>query len=203
MTAIPARVAGVREIIMVTPCGKDGKVPANTLVAASIARVDRIFKIGGAQAVAALAFGTKSVPRVDKICGPGNIYVMTARSWFTATSTSTHAGPSEVVVIADSIADPAFCAETDRTFRTRRNGIFCIITTSETMMRKVQAEINEKMAGLDRNRIAAERCQPRGMMVIVRMDEAIELANLMLPSTSPLIGGYPSEYTGRLRNADA
>jgi histidinol dehydrogenase len=204
MTAIPARVAGVREIIMVTPCGKDGKVPVNTLAAASIARVDRIFKIGGAQAVAALAFGTKSVPRVDKICGPGNIYVMTAKKLVYGTvAIDALQGPSEVVVIADSSADPAFCAA-DLIAQSEHDNMASsvFITTSDALAHKVQAQINEQMRGLKRNKIAAEALSTNGRIVIVRnLDEALELANLYAPEHLSLMVSKPSAYIGRIRNA--
>jgi histidinol dehydrogenase len=204
MTAIPARVAGVREVIMVTPCGKDGKVPVNTLAAASIAKVDRVFKIGGAQAVAALAFGTKSVPRVDKICGPGNIYVMTAKKLVYGTvAIDALQGPSEVVVIADSTADAAFCAA-DLIAQSEHDNMASsvFITTSEAMAHKVQAQINEQMAGLKRNKIAAEALAANGRIVIVRnLDEALELANLYAPEHLSLMVSNPQSYIGRIRNA--
>ena len=111
MMAIPAKVAGVEEIIMVSPPDKDGRIPASTLVAADIAKVNRIFKIGGAQAIAALAFGTQSIPRVDKICGPGNIFVTMAKKMVYGTvDLDGLEGPSEIVIVADEKADPALCA---------------------------------------------------------------------------------------------
>jgi histidinol dehydrogenase len=204
MTAIPARVAGVREIIMVTPCGKDGKVPVNTLAAASIAKVDRIFKIGGAQAVAALAFGTKSVPRVDKICGPGNIYVMTAKKLVYGTvAIDALQGPSEVVVIADASADPAFCAA-DLIAQSEHDNMASsvFITTSDALAHKVQAQINEQMRGLKRNKIAAEALTANGRIVVVRnLDEALELANLYAPEHLSLMVGNPQTCIARIRNA--
>jgi len=204
MTAIPARVAGVKEIIMVTPCGKDGNVPVNTLAAASIAKVDRVFKIGGAQAVAALAFGTKSVPRVDKICGPGNIYVMTAKKLVYGTvAIDALQGPSEVVVIADADADPAFCAA-DLIAQSEHDDMASsvFITTSDTLAYKVQAQINEQIAGLKRNKIAVDALTANGMIVIVRtLDEAVELANLYAPEHLSLMVSNPGQYAGRIRNA--
>ena len=143
MTAIPAKVAGVKEIIMVTPCAKNGKVPATTLAAAELAGVDRIFKIGGAQAIAALAFGTTSVPRVDKICGPGNIYVMTAKKLvYGMVDIDALQGPSEVVVIADDSADAAFCAA-DLIAQSEHDALASsiFITTSAALATKVQAEM--------------------------------------------------------------
>ena len=111
MTAIPARVAGVKEVILATPPGKDGAIPSATLIAADIACVDRIFRIGGAQAIAALAYGTKSIPRVDKICGPGNIFVVLAKKLvYGVVGIDGLQGPSEVLIIADEKANPEYCA---------------------------------------------------------------------------------------------
>jgi len=204
MTAIPARVAGVNEIIMVTPCGRDGRVPSNTLVAASLAGVDRIFKIGGAQAVAALAFGTRSVPRVDKICGPGNIYVMTAKKLVYGTvAIDALQGPSEVVVIADSTADPAYCAA-DLIAQSEHDEMASsiLITTSGTLIHKVQAEIDVQLADLKRNSVAAAALSANGLMVAVRnLDEAIELANLYAPEHLSLMVKDPAKYVSRIRNA--
>jgi histidinol dehydrogenase len=189
---------------MVTPCGKDGRIPINTLAAASIAGVDRIFKLGGAQAVAALAFGTKAVPRVDKICGPGNIYVMTAKKLVYGTvAIDALQGPSEVVVIADASADPAFCAA-DLIAQSEHDGMASsvFITTSDSLALKVQAELNEQMAGLERNVIAARALAANGKIVIVRnLDEAIELANLYAPEHLSLMVNNPQQYISRIRNA--
>lgn len=184
MTAIPARIAGVKEIIMVTPCGKEGKVPPNTLAAADIAGVDRIFKIGGAQAIAALAFGTKSVPRVDKICGPGNIWVMTAKKLVYGTvDIDALQGPSEIVVIADGSANPAFCAA-DLIAQSEHDAMTSsiFITSSAALAEKVQLELKNQLAKLKRNAIAASALNANGKIVIVKnLEEAIELANLYAP----------------------
>ncbi len=204
MTAIPARVAGVREIIMVTPCGKDGKVPANTLAAADIAGVDRIFKVGGAQAVAALAFGTESVPRVDKICGPGNIYVMTAKKLvYGIVDIDALQGPSEVVVIADSSADASFCAA-DLIAQSEHDAMASsvFITNSEPLAAKVKAEVTKQLSKLKRSVIAIKALDANGKMVIVKtVDEAVELANLYAPEHLSLMVKNPQKYLGRLRNA--
>ncbi len=204
MTAIPARVAGVHEIVMVTPCNSDGNIPVNTLAAARVAGVDRIFKIGGAQAIAALAFGTRSVPRVDKICGPGNIYVMMAKKLLYGTvAIDSLQGPSEVVVIADASANPAFCAA-DLIAQSEHDAMASavFITTSETMAWKVQAELNEQMKGLKRKSIAANALTANGHIVIVQnLDEAIELANLYAPEHLSLMVSQPQEYVQRIKNA--
>jgi len=204
MTAIPAKVAGVREVIVATPCGKDGKVPANTLVAADIAGVDRIFKIGGAQAVAALAFGTESVPRVDKVCGPGNIYVMTAKKLvYGVVDIDALQGPSEVVVIADSSADPSFCAA-DLIAQSEHDALASsiLITTSPELALKVQAELKRQLARLKRGAIARQALDEKGIIVIVKtLEQAIELANLYAPEHLSLMVRKARDYIGRIRNA--
>ena len=204
MTAIPARVAGVREIIMATPCGRDGKTPANTLVAAGIAGVDRIFKIGGAQAVAALAFGTESVPRVDKVCGLGNIYVMTAKKLvYGVVDIDALQGPSEVVVIADDSTDPAFCAA-DLIAQSEHDAMASsiLITTSETLADKVQSELKRQLARLPRNVIARQALDERGIIVIVkRLEQAVELANLYAPEHLSLMVRQAQDYVIYIRNA--
>jgi len=204
MTAIPARVAGVKEIIMATPCGRDGKVPANTLAAAAIAGVDRIFKIGGAQAIAAMAFGTESVPRVDKVCGPGNIYVMTAKKLvYGVVDIDALQGPSEVVVIADGSADPAFCAA-DLVAQSEHDAMASsiLITTSERLAVSVQAELKKQLAGLKRNTIAGKALQANGLIIIVKtLEQAIELSNLYAPEHLSLMLRNAGLYLGLIRNA--
>ena len=204
MTAIPARVAGVREVVMATPCGKDGRVPANTLAAAEIAGVDRIFKIGGAQAVAALAFGTQSVPRVDKVCGPGNIYVMTAKKLvYGAVDIDALQGPSEVVVIADSSADPAFCAA-DLIAQSEHDALASsiLVTTSAELASRVQAELKSQLARLPRSAIARQALDERGTIVIVRtLGQAVELANLYAPEHLSLMVRDAHSCISRVRNA--
>jgi histidinol dehydrogenase len=189
---------------MVTPCGKDGKVPANTLAAADMAGVDRIFKIGGAQAVAALAFGTRSVPRVDKICGPGNIYVMTAKKLvYGVVDIDALQGPSEVVVIADSSADASFCAA-DLIAQSEHDSMASsvFITNSELLATKVEAEIKKQLAKLKRSAIAATALNANGKVVIVKtLGEAVELANLYAPEHLSLMVKNPAKYLRRLKNA--
>ncbi len=204
MTALPARVAGVREIIMATPCGRDGRVPANTLAAAAIAGVDRVFKIGGAQAVAALAFGTESVPRVDKVCGPGNIYVMTAKKLvYGAVDIDALQGPSEVVVIADSSADPAFCAA-DLIAQSEHDAMASsiLITTSESLADKVQSELKKQLARLPRSAVARQALDERGIIVITRrLAQAVDLANLYAPEHLSLMVDRAQDYVIYIRNA--
>lgn len=204
MTAIPARTAGVKEIIMVTPCGKDGKIPANTLAAANIAGVDRIFKVGGAQAIAALAFGTKSIPRVDKICGPGNIYVMTAKKMVYGTvDIDALQGPSEVVVIADGSADPRLCAA-DLIAQSEHDALASsiFITTSRLLADQVQSEIKKQLARLKRGSIAAKALSENGITIVVRnMAQAIDLANLYAPEHLSLMVRDARKHLPSIRNA--
>jgi len=204
MTAIPARIAGVKEIIMATPCGSDGKVPANTLAAAGIAGVDRIFKIGGAQAVAAMALGTQSVPRVDKVCGPGNIYVMTAKKLvFGLVDIDALQGPSEIMVIADGSADPSFCAA-DLVAQSEHDiaASSIMVTTSEELAVKVQAELRHQLADLKRNNIASRALQANGLIVIVKtLKQAIELANLYAPEHLSLMVKNAVRYISQIKNA--
>ena len=204
MTAIAARVAGVKEIIMATPCGKDGKVPGNTLAAAFVSGVDRIFKIGGAQAVAAMAFGTESVPRVDKICGPGNIYVMTAKKLvYGLVDIDALQGPSEIMLIADGSADPSFCAA-DLIAQSEHDAMSSsiFITTSESLAEKVRLETNSQLAKLRRKTIADRALKSNGLIIIVKtLEQAIELANLYAPEHLSLMVKNQQRYISKIRNA--
>ena len=204
MTAIPARLAGVKEIIVATPPQKDGTIPPATLVAADIAKVNRIFKIGGAQAIAALAFGTESVPKVDKICGPGNVFVVTAKKMVYGTvAIESLPGPSEIIVVADDTANVSFCAadliaqaEHDPQTPT------ILITTSPKLAKEINNEIKKQLAKLKRQSIAAEALKSQGMIVIVNsLDEAIELVNLYAPEHVSLILRGAASYTRKIRNA--
>ena len=204
MTAIPARVAGVSEVILVTPPAHDGHVAAATLVAADIAGVDRIFGIGGAQAVAALAFGTESVPRVDKICGPGNIYVTLAKKLvYGVVDIDALQGPSEVLVIADETADPGYCAS-DMLAQAEHDPLSSaiLITNSESLAGKVQREVEKQMKNLTHRAIAEESLNKRGIIAVVSgMDEAIELANLYAPEHLCLFVDKADCYIERIASA--
>ncbi|MFA5079337.1 MAG: histidinol dehydrogenase, partial [Dehalococcoidia bacterium] len=204
MTAIAARVAGVKEIIMATPCGKNGKVPGNTLAAAFVSGVDRIFKIGGAQAVAAMAFGTESVPRVDKICGPGNIYVMTAKKLvYGLVDIDALQGPSEIMLIADGSADPSFCAA-DLIAQSEHDAMSSsiFITTSASLAQKVKLEISRQLAKLKRKTIAERALKSNGLIIIVKtLEQAIELANLYAPEHLSLMMRNADRYVSKIRNA--
>ena len=184
MTAIPAKTAGVSQVYMVTPPAADGSVPVNTLVAASIARVDRVFCIGGAQAIAALAYGTQTLPRVDKICGPGNIFVMLAKKLvYGAVDIDGLQGPSEVVIIADNTASPAECAA-EILAQAEHDPLASaiLITDSPELAEKANEEVDRQMASLDRKEIASEALANGGLIAVVdSIEEAIELSNMFAP----------------------
>jgi len=204
MTAIPARVAGVKEVIMATPAKKDGSVPAPTLVAADVAGVDHIFKIGGAQAIAALAFGTESIPKVDKICGPGNVFVITAKKMVYGTvDIESLPGPSEVIIVADDTADASLCAA-DLIAQAEHDQLASaiLITTSPKLARSVDNEVSKQLAKLARQVIAADALKSRGLIVLVKStEEAIELVNLYAPEHVSLMLRNAGTYAAQIRNA--
>lgn len=204
MTAIPARVAGVKEIILVTPPQADGKISPLTLAAAGIAGVDRVFAVGGAQAIAALAFGTESIPRVDKICGPGNIFVTLAKKLvYGVVGIDGLAGPSEVLIIADDSADPAACAA-DLLAQAEHDSMASavLVTTSRALADRVKREIVKQLKDLPRKETAAKSLASQGIIVVVSgMDEAIEMANLYAPEHLCLMTDNADAYVTRLTNA--
>ncbi|MFC1990675.1 histidinol dehydrogenase [Chloroflexota bacterium] len=203
MTAIPARVAGVKEVILVTPPKSNGAVPPATLVAADIAKVDRIFSIGGAQAVAALAFGTESVPRVDKICGPGNIFVMLAKkSVYGIVDIDGLQGPSEVIIIADETSNAEYCAA-DLLAQAEHDSLASaiLITTSLQLADKVNREITNQLEGLSRRAIAEESLNNGVIVVVSSLDEAVELANLYAPEHLCLMIDKDTAYIDKIHNA--
>ncbi len=204
MTAIPAKVAGVKEVILATPPALNGAVPAPTLVAADIAGVDRIFGIGGAQAVAALAFGTESVPKVDKICGPGNIFVMLAKKLvYGAVDIDGLQGPSEVVIIADETANPKYCAS-DLLAQAEHDPLASaiLITTSQRLADEVSREVERQLATLKRKAIAAESLADGGIIAVVATTgEAIRLANLYAPEHLCLMVQKATSYISQITNA--
>ena len=204
MTAIPAKVAGVKEIILATPPGVKGTVPPATLAAADIAGVDRIFCVGGAQAIAALAFGTESIPRVDKICGPGNIFVVLAKKMvYGAVDIDGLQGPSEVLIIADETANPGYCAA-DLLAQAEHDPLASaiLVTTSRQLADKVNQEVERQLKDLPRQAIAAESLENRGMIVVVaNVDEAIELANLYAPEHLCLMVKEASSCIDKVSNA--
>jgi histidinol dehydrogenase len=203
MMAIPAKVAGVGEIIMVSPPAKDGRIPASTLVAADIAKVNRIFKLGGAQAIAALAFGTESIPKVDKICGPGNIFVTLAKKMVYGTvDIDGLEGPSEVVIVADEKANPALCAA-DLLAQAEHDPLASVIliTTSADLADQVDKEVEIQLRKLKR-RSTARTAIDRGMIVLVDdMAQAVELVNLFAPEHLSLMTSDASALVSKIRNA--
>jgi len=203
MTAIPAKVAGVREVIMVSPPGGNGSIPAPTLVAADVAEVNHVFKVGGAQAIAALAFGTESIPKVDKICGPGNIFVTLAKRMVYGTvGIDGLEGPSEIVIVADETANPVLCAA-DLLAQAEHDPLASaiLITNSPDLANQVDEEIEAQLTELQRRSIATEAIN-RGVIVLVNsIDEAIELVNLYAPEHLSLMVSDAASLTSRIDNA--
>ncbi len=206
MTAIPAKVAGVEEVVMCTPT-KGGALPhPAVLAAADIAGVDRVFRIGGAQAIAAMAYGTESVPRVDTICGPGNIFVTLAKKLvYGDVGIDGLYGPTETVVIADGTSNPTLCA-VDMLAQAEHDALACpvLITTSDRLAEAVNGEVTARLERLDRGAIARASTQDRGCIALVdSMDEALELANEFAPEHLCLMMNDAWEYLGKVRNAGA
>jgi histidinol dehydrogenase len=204
MTAIPARVAGVKEIIMTTPPGSDGKVPKATLAAASIAGVDRVFAVGGAQAIAAMAFGTETLPRVDKICGPGNIYVTLAKKMVYGTmDIDGLAGPSEVFIVADAKADPSYCAA-DMLAQAEHDPLSTAIlaTSSPELADAVTIEVGRRLPDMKRRQIIEKSLNEKGIIAVVAdVDEAVRLANLYAPEHLLLLVADAGSYLEKIENA--
>jgi histidinol dehydrogenase len=204
MTAIPARVAGVGEVIVITPGLPDGTVSPLKLAACDIAGVDRVFLAGGAQAIAALAYGTESVPRVDKICGPGNIFVTLAKAKVYGTvGIDALYGPSETIVIADEMADPDLCAS-DVIAQAEHDEMATplFLTDSEEMARRVAARVDERLASLARGAIARSAWERQGGIgVVASIDEAIALTNEFAPEHVCLLLRDARERLGQVRNA--
>jgi histidinol dehydrogenase len=203
MVTIPARVAGVKEIILATPPGKQAGVSPLTLVAADIAGVDRIFSIGGAQAIAALAFGTETVPAADKVCGPGNIYVTLAkRLLYGVVGIDGLYGPSEVLVIADETANPVYCAADLLAQAEHNSGTAVLVTTSQSIIKTVEMEIEKQLKDLPQADKTRKSLDERGITALVsNLDEAIELANLYAPEHLILMVENSESYVSRISNA--
>ncbi|MBR1815473.1 MAG: histidinol dehydrogenase [Lachnospiraceae bacterium] len=206
MNVIPAKVAGVGEIIMTTPCDASGKVYSTTLVAANEAGVDTIYKAGGAQAIAALAYGTESIPKVDKIVGPGNIFVALAkRTVFGHVSIDSVAGPSEVMVIADETANPRYVAADLLSQAEHDEMASCIlITTSEEIAKKVSDEAEKFIEVLERKEIIRKSVDDYGyILVAASMEEAIETANDIASEHLEIVTKNPFDVMTRIKNAGA
>ncbi len=206
MNVLPAKVAGVKNIIMTTPPGADGKVYPSTLVAAKEAGVDKIYKVGGAQAIAALAFGTESIPKVDKIVGPGNIYVALAKkAVFGYVSIDSIAGPSEILVLADETANPRFVAA-DLLSQAEHDEMASaiLITTSQTLAEQVSAEVDKFVAELSRKEIITKSLENYGYILVAdNMEDAIATANEIASEHLELVTQNPFEVMTKIRNAGA
>ena len=206
MNVLPAKVAGVDRIVMCTPPGKDGKVYPSTLVAAKEAGVDEIYKVGGAQAIAAIAFGTESVPKVDKIVGPGNIYVALAKkAVFGYVSIDSIAGPSEILVLADETANPRYVAA-DLLSQAEHDEMASaiLITTSQKLAEEVSAEIDQFVAELSRKEIIQKSLDNYGYILVAdNMEEAIDTVNAIASEHMEIVTADPFHVMTKIRNAGA
>lgn len=206
MNVIPARVAGVDQIIMTTPCNREGKVNPGTLVAADIAGVDGIYKVGGAQAIAAMAFGTQSIPKVDKITGPGNIFVALAKkAVYGFVSIDSIAGPSEILVFADHTANPRYVAA-DLLSQAEHDELASaiLITTSETLANQVSAEIDGFLERLSRREIIEKSLERYGYILLAdSMEDAVAAANEIASEHLEILTENPFDTMTKIRNAGA
>ena len=206
MNVLPAKVAGVEKIVMTTPCSRDGKVNPATLAAADLAGVDEIYKAGGAQAVAALAFGTENIPKVDKIVGPGNIYVALAKkAVFGHVSIDSIAGPSEILVLADETANPRFAAA-DLLSQAEHDELASaiLITDSEALAEQVSREVDRFTAALSRKEIIEKSLENYGYILVAEnMEEAIEAANEIASEHLEILTANPFETMMKVKNAGA
>ena len=206
MNVIPAKVAGVKKIIMTTPAGADGKVYPETLVAAKIAGVDEIYKVGGAQAIAAMAFGTESIPKVDKITGPGNIFVALAKkACFGYVSIDSIAGPSEILVLADESANPRYVAA-DLLSQAEHDELASaiLITTSESLAEEVAKEIDSFVKKLSRAEIIKASLDKYGYILLAdSMEEAVSAANAIASEHLEILTKNPYEIMTKIENAGA
>ncbi len=204
MDAIPAKIAGVREVVMVTPPSKDGKVNPVILAAAQIAGIDRIFKVGGAQAIAALAYGTESIPRVDKIVGPGNAFVAEAKKQvYGQVSIDMIAGPSEILIVADGKSDPRHAAA-DLLSQAEHDKLASavLVTDSEELALAVQQELERQIPLLERAEIARASIDQNGKIIVApTLDVAIDIANEIAPEHLELCVDNPFDYLDAIRHA--
>ena len=204
MNAIPAKIAGVKEICMVTPPGKDGKINPNILAAAKVCGVDRVFRVGGAQAVAALAYGTESVPRVDKIVGPGNQFVAEAKKQvFGRVGIDMVAGPSEILVIADGKCDPRIvAADLLSQAEHDRNASAVLVTDSQQLAEAVRDALEEQIPKLKRAEIARASIDSNGKIIVAdSLLTGIDIANEIAPEHLELCVDEPFAYLDKIRNA--
>lgn len=204
MNIIPAKVAGVKEIIMVTPPGKDGGINPYIGVAAKIAGVDKVYKVGGAQAIAALASGTETIPKVDKIVGPGNIFVAVAKKLvYGKVDIDMIAGPSEILVIADESANPRYIAA-DLMSQAEHDKLASsiLVTTSEKIYKEVEEELAKQIETLERKEIIAESLISNGKVIICEsIDECIEVSNKVAPEHLEIATNNAMELLGKVKHA--
>jgi histidinol dehydrogenase len=204
MTAIPARVAGVKEVILTTPRRGDQPLNPAVLVAAEIAGVDAVYQVGGVPAIAAMAFGTESIPKVDKICGPGNVFVAYAKRLVQGqVDIDGIFGPTETIVIADKTARPAFCAA-DLIAQAEHDPLATaiLVTNSENLVREVEAELDCQLASLARGDMARSALERQGRVVLLdTLEEALSLANRIAPEHLCLMVADPWAWAGRVKNA--
>ncbi len=204
MNAVPAKIAGVKEIIMVTPPAKDGNPNPNIMAAAAVAGVDRVFLCGGAQAVAALAYGTEKIPKVDKIVGPGNIFVATAKKLlYGVVDIDMVAGPSEILIVADKSAKPAFLAA-DLMSQAEHDVMASsiLLTTSENIAKATAKEIEKQIKFLERQEIIGKSLEDYGEIIVCEnLDQAINFANELAPEHLEMCVEEPLKYIGMIDNA--
>ena len=204
MDSIPAKIAGVKEVVMVTPPNKEGKVNPVILAAASIAGVDKIFKVGGAQAIAALAYGTESIPKVDKIVGPGNAFVAEAKKQvFGQVSIDMIAGPSEILIVADGASNPRHLAA-DLLSQAEHDKLASavLVTDSDALALAVQAQLEEQIPQLERSEIARASIDRNGKIIVAEdLMQAIEIANEIAPEHLELCVDNPFDYLETIRHA--
>lgn len=204
MDVLPAKIAGVKKIVMITPTDSQGKVPAAILAAASVAGVDEIYKVGGAHGVAALAYGTETIPKVDKIVGPGNIYVATAKKMvYGEVDIDMIAGPSDVLIIADASANPRWLAA-DLLAQAEHDILAqaILVTTEATLIEQVQVELDLQLKELPRRDIAAAALESSGKLILVNdLSEALTIANQIAPEHLELAVADPFALLGQVENA--
>ena len=204
MDSIPAKIAGVPMVVMVTPPGKNGKVNPAILAAAHVAGIDRIYKVGGAQAIAALAYGTETIPKVDKIVGPGNAFVAEAKKQvFGMVSIDMIAGPSEILVVSDGKSNPKYvAADLLSQAEHDRNASAVLVTDSEELAAKVSAELERQIPLLDRAEIARTSIDTNGKIIVAdNLETVIEIANEIAPEHLELCVDDPFEYLNAIRHA--
>lgn len=205
MNAIPAKVAGVKRVVVVTPPGKDGTIPPERLVACKESHVDEIYKIGGVHAIAALSFGTKTIPKVDKIVGPGNIFVTLAkREAFGYVGIDILAGPSEVLIITDDTANDAYVASDLLSQAEHAPGISILVTCSEELANRVINETSNQLSKLPRRNLIKESMDKFGFVIVTRdLDEAIDISNTLAPEHLQVIVKNEDEVLPKIKHAGA